>query len=220
MCRAYRAVWSLHGPRGNDLLGKLADLSEDAMKRLWDSRRRPPARRDERDARPVDELQRASRARSLEQRLAELERKVDELSKSDSASSTPRSRKTTTTKSSGGSRPKPSSRTPPARSVGVCQPASRSRTTEAGARAAPRKVKTRQRCRDGDPIKHRAQRVAARERLVERDDVQLPAMERRPRQQSLCRATRPRRRRAARAASRRESADDGRRGRSGTTPAR
>ncbi|HKU58112.1 MAG TPA: hypothetical protein VJP39_00790 [Gaiellaceae bacterium] len=93
-----------------DLLGKLADLSEDAIKRLSDA---PGADRivgalnATRDR--VDELQRRVRGlEELEKRLTALERKVDKLSKSDSTSSTSRSRKTTTTKSSGGSRPKQS----------------------------------------------------------------------------------------------------------------
>ena len=93
-----------------DLLGRLADLSEDAMKRLSDA---PGADRvlgalnATRDR--VDELQRRVRGlEELEKRLAALERKVDKLAKSGSPSSTSRSRKTTTTKSSGGSRAKQS----------------------------------------------------------------------------------------------------------------
>jgi len=96
--------------RKNDLLGRLADLSEDAIQRLSDA---PGADRllntlnATRDR--VDELQRRVRGlEELEKRLAALERKVDKLSKSDASSSTSRSRKTTTTKSSGGSRPKQS----------------------------------------------------------------------------------------------------------------
>lgn len=94
-----------------DLLGKLADLSEDAIKRLSDA---PGADRivgalnATRDR--VDDLQRRVRGlEDLEKRLAALERKVDKLSKSGSTSSASRSSKsTTTTKSSGGSRPKQS----------------------------------------------------------------------------------------------------------------
>jgi DNA repair ATPase RecN len=97
-------------PRRTDLLGKLADLSEEAVQRLSDA---PGADRllgtlnalRER----VDELQRRVRGlENLEQRLAALERKVEKLGKSSSpsASSTSRARKTTTTKSSGGSRAK------------------------------------------------------------------------------------------------------------------
>jgi uncharacterized protein (DUF3084 family) len=96
--------------RKNDLLGRLADLSEDAIQRLSDA---PGADRvigvlnQTRDR--VDDLQRRVRGlEELEQRLAALERKVDKLSKSGPASSTSRSRKATTTKSSGGTRAKQS----------------------------------------------------------------------------------------------------------------
>ena len=96
--------------RKNDLLGRLADLSEDAIQRLSDA---PGADRivgalnSTRDR--VDELQRRVRGlEELEKRLAAVERKVDKLSKSGSTSSASRSRKTTTTKSSGGSRAKQS----------------------------------------------------------------------------------------------------------------
>jgi hypothetical protein len=96
--------------RRNDLLGKLADLSEDAIQRLSDAPgadRVAGALNATRDR--VDDLQRRVRGlEELEKRLAALERKVDKLSKSDSSSSTSRSRKTTTTKSSGGSRAKQS----------------------------------------------------------------------------------------------------------------
>jgi hypothetical protein len=96
--------------RKNDLLGRLADLSEDAIQRISDA---PGADRllgalnATRDR--VDELQRRVRGlEELEKRLAALERKVDKLSKGGSTSSTSRSSKTTTTKSSGGSRAKQS----------------------------------------------------------------------------------------------------------------
>jgi uncharacterized membrane protein YccC len=98
--------------RRTDLLGRLADISEDAIQRLSDA---PGADRvlgalnATRDR--VDELQRRVRGlEDLEKRLAALERKVEKLSKTDStaSSSTSRSRKTTTTKSSGGTRPKQS----------------------------------------------------------------------------------------------------------------
>lgn len=96
--------------RRTDLLGRLADLSEDAMQRLSDA---PGADRvlsalnATRDR--VDELQRRVRGlEELEKRLAALERKVDKLSKSEGPSPTSRTRKTTTTKSSGGSRAKQS----------------------------------------------------------------------------------------------------------------
>ncbi|HEX3224792.1 MAG TPA: hypothetical protein VHQ89_01750 [Gaiellaceae bacterium] len=96
--------------RKTDLLGRLADLSEDAIQRLSDA---PGADRivnalnATRDR--VDDLQRRVRGlEDLEKRLASLERKVDKLSKSGSTSSASRSSKTTTTKSSGGSRAKQS----------------------------------------------------------------------------------------------------------------
>jgi hypothetical protein len=94
----------------NDLLSRLADLSEDAMKRISDA---PGADRllgalnTTRDR--VDELQRRVRGlENLEKRLAALERKVDKLSKGGAPASASRTRKTTTTKSSGGSRAKQS----------------------------------------------------------------------------------------------------------------
>jgi hypothetical protein len=84
----------------NDLLGKLADLSEEAIQRLSDV---PGADRAVGAVNALrertDELQKRVRGlEGLEQRLADLEQKVDKLSKA----STPRStaRKTTTTKSS------------------------------------------------------------------------------------------------------------------------
>ena len=96
--------------RRPDLLGRLADLSEEAMQRFADA---PGADRllgalnatRER----VDELQRRVRGlEALEQRLAALERKVDKLSKAGTAGTSAASsaRKTTSTKSSGGSRAK------------------------------------------------------------------------------------------------------------------
>ena len=98
------------GTRRNDLLGRLADLSEDAIQRLSDvpgADRVAGALTATRDR--VDELQKRVRGlEDLEKRLGALERKVDKLTKSDSAPSASRSRKTTTTKSSGGSRAKQS----------------------------------------------------------------------------------------------------------------
>jgi hypothetical protein len=96
-------------PRRTDLLGKLADLSEEAVQRLSDA---PGAERllgtlnTLRDR--VDELQRRVRGlEDLEKRLAALERKVDKLGKGSSSSASPSSRaRKTTTKSSGGSRAK------------------------------------------------------------------------------------------------------------------
>jgi hypothetical protein len=101
------------GARRNDLLGRLADLSEEAIQRLSDA---PGADRvlgavnalRER----TDELQKRVRGlEQLEQRLAALERKVDKLGKggtSTPATASRTSRKTTSTKSSGGSRAKKS----------------------------------------------------------------------------------------------------------------
>jgi len=102
------------GSRRNDLLGRLADLSEEAIQRLSDA---PGADRvlgamnSMRDR--VDELQKRVRGlEDLEKRLAALERKVDKLSKGSIATPSPStsraSSKTTSTKSSGGSRAKKS----------------------------------------------------------------------------------------------------------------
>jgi hypothetical protein len=97
------------GARRNDLLGRLADLSEEAIHRLGDA---PGADRvlgalnslRER----IDELQKRVRGlEELEQRLAAVERKVDKLAKG-GASGGSAARKTTTTKSSGGSAAKKS----------------------------------------------------------------------------------------------------------------
>jgi hypothetical protein len=92
------------------LLGKLADLSEEAIQRLSDApgaERLVGALNTTRER--VDDLQKRVRGlEELEKRLSALERKVDKLAKgSTSASSSSRS-KTTTTKSSGGSRAKKS----------------------------------------------------------------------------------------------------------------
>ena len=90
----------------NDLLGRLADLSEDAIQRLSDV---PGAERalgavNALRAR-TDELQKRVRGlEGLEQRLAELEKKVDKLSKAPAASARSTARKTTTTKSSPGAK--------------------------------------------------------------------------------------------------------------------
>jgi len=100
------------GTRRTDLLGRLADMSEDAIHRLSDA---PGADRvlgamnTLRDR--TDELQKRVRGlENLEQRLAALERKVDRLAKGGSAASatTRKSTKATTTKSSGGSAAKKS----------------------------------------------------------------------------------------------------------------
>ena len=84
-----------------DILGRLADLSEDAIQRLSDA---PGAERflgamnAMRDR--LDELQKRVRGlEELEQRLTALERKVDKLGKDSAPASG--SRKTASTKSSG-----------------------------------------------------------------------------------------------------------------------
>jgi|SRR6476469_5400117 hypothetical protein len=88
--------------RKGDLLGRLADLSEEAIQRLSDvpgADRALGAINTLRDR--TDELQRRVRGlEALEQRIAALERKVDKLSKGSTASTRPAARKTTTTKSS------------------------------------------------------------------------------------------------------------------------
>ena len=96
------------GGRRTDLLGRLADLSEDAIQRLSDA---PGADRvlgalnALRDR--TDELQKRVRGlEELEKRLAAVERKVDKLSKGTAAPSPRTARKTTSTKSSGGTRAK------------------------------------------------------------------------------------------------------------------
>ncbi len=88
------------------MLGKLADLSEDAIQRLSDAPgadRAIGALNTLRDR--MDELQKRVRGlEDLEKRLTALERKVDKLSKGGSASTGSRtSKKTTSTKSSGSS---------------------------------------------------------------------------------------------------------------------
>jgi uncharacterized protein involved in exopolysaccharide biosynthesis len=93
-----------------DLLGRLADLSEEAIQRLSEA---PGADRvlgamnAMRDR--MDELQKRVRGlEDLEQRLAALERKVDKLAKGATTSSggARAGSKTTSTKSSGASRAK------------------------------------------------------------------------------------------------------------------
>jgi hypothetical protein len=88
------------GARRNDLLGKLADFSEEAIQRLGDAPgadRLVGALNATRER--VDELQKRVRGlEGLEKRLADLERKVDKLSSSSPSRST--AKKTTTTKSS------------------------------------------------------------------------------------------------------------------------
>jgi hypothetical protein len=86
----------------NDLLGRLADLSEEAIQRLGEvpgADRALGAVNVLRDR--TDELQKRVRGlEGLEKRLADLERKVDKLSKASSSSSRSTAKKTTTTKSS------------------------------------------------------------------------------------------------------------------------
>lgn len=101
------------GARRNDLLGKLADLSEEAMQRLSDAPgadRLVGALNSTRER--VDELQKRVRGlEGLEQRLTKLERKVEKLAKESTStgSSAASARKpSTTAKSSGASRAKKS----------------------------------------------------------------------------------------------------------------
>jgi phage shock protein A len=87
----------------SDLLGRLADLSEDAIQRLSDAPgadRALGALNAMRDR--IDELQKRVRGlEELEKRLAALERKVDKLGKSAAPSTSSSTTKTTTAKSSG-----------------------------------------------------------------------------------------------------------------------
>jgi uncharacterized protein involved in exopolysaccharide biosynthesis len=98
------------GPGRTDLVGRLADLSEEALQRLGDmpgADRAMTALNALRDR--IDELQKRVRGlEALEQRLTALERKVDKLSKSGAASPATTRTVRTSTKSSGGSTPKPS----------------------------------------------------------------------------------------------------------------
>jgi hypothetical protein len=86
----------------NDLLGRLADLSEEAIQRLSDvpgGDRALGALNALRER--TDELQRRVRGlEGLEQRLADLEKRVDGLAKAQPSSGRSRARKTTSTKSS------------------------------------------------------------------------------------------------------------------------
>ncbi len=94
------------GTRRTDLLGRLADMSEEAIQRLSDAPGADKllgAMNGLRDR--TDELQKRVRGlENLEQRLGALERKVDKLSKGggSTSSTTRKSTKATTTKSSGG----------------------------------------------------------------------------------------------------------------------
>ena len=100
------------GTRKNDLLGRLADMGEDALQRLSDAPGADKilgAMNTLRDR--TDDLQKRVRGlENLEQRLAAVERKVDRLAKGGASSAGPtrKSTKTTSTKSSGGSTAKKS----------------------------------------------------------------------------------------------------------------
>jgi uncharacterized protein involved in exopolysaccharide biosynthesis len=86
----------------NDLLGRLADLSEEAIQRLSEvpgADRALAAVNTLRER--TDELQKRVRGlEGLEKRIADLERKVDKLSKASSSSARSTAKKTTSTKSS------------------------------------------------------------------------------------------------------------------------
>ena len=90
------------GTRKNDLFGKLADLSEEAMQRLSDAPggdRLVGALNATRTR--VDELQKRVRGlETLEKRVAALERKVDKLGKSPSSSASGSAGKTASAKKS------------------------------------------------------------------------------------------------------------------------
>jgi hypothetical protein len=95
----------------SDLLGRLADISEDAIQRLSDAPgadRVVGAMNSMRDR--MDDLQKRVRGlEELEKRLAAVERKVDKLTKGTSESTpTSGAKPATTTKSSGGTREKKS----------------------------------------------------------------------------------------------------------------
>jgi uncharacterized protein involved in exopolysaccharide biosynthesis len=97
------------GTRRTDLLGRLADMSEEAIQRLSDAPGADKllgAMNTLRDR--TDELQKRVRGlENLEKRLSALERKVDKLG-STKSTTTSKSTKATTTKSSGGSTAKKS----------------------------------------------------------------------------------------------------------------
>lgn len=89
------------GTRRTDLLGKLADLSDDAMQRLSDApggERLVGAINATRER--VDDLQKRVRGMDdLEKRLVALERKVDKLAKASPSAGSSRSSKTSTKQS-------------------------------------------------------------------------------------------------------------------------
>jgi cell division protein FtsB len=86
----------------NDLLGRLADLSEEAIQRLSDVPGADKALTAINSLRErTDELQKRVRGlEGLEARIVELERKVDKLQKGSSSGVRSAAKKTTTTKSS------------------------------------------------------------------------------------------------------------------------
>ena len=92
------------GARRQDLLNRLAGLSEDAIQRLAEvpgADRAVTAMNSLRER--TDELQRRVRGlEGLEQRIEVLEREVEKLSKSSASPSRPPAKKTTSTKSSAG----------------------------------------------------------------------------------------------------------------------
>jgi hypothetical protein len=95
-------VHDMAGARRQDILNRLAGLSEDAIQRLGEvpgADRAVTAVTSLRER--TDELQRRVRGlEGLEQRIAALERKVEKLSKSSPSHAA--AKKTTSTKSSGG----------------------------------------------------------------------------------------------------------------------
>jgi hypothetical protein len=95
-------VHEMAGARRTELLGRLADISEEAIQRLGDvpgADRAVGAYNSLKER--TDDLQRRVRGlEALEQRIDALERKVDKLSKGESPSAHSPARKTTTTKSS------------------------------------------------------------------------------------------------------------------------
>jgi len=86
----------------NDLLGRLADLSEEAIQRLSDVPGADKALTTINSLRErTDELQKRVRGlEGLEARIVELEKKVDTLQKGSSSGARSAAKKTTTTKSS------------------------------------------------------------------------------------------------------------------------
>jgi hypothetical protein len=101
---------NMAGTRRTDLLGRLADMSEEAIQRLSDAPGADKvlgamnALRDR-----TDELQKRVRGlENLEERLAALEQKVEKLAKSGTAGTAAKSMKAPTTKSSGGTAAKKS----------------------------------------------------------------------------------------------------------------